>query len=223
MSERYVRLYAMKQVVAYKGTTKPDDPVAPGGGSGPPVPPVSSEDSFFPVTSPVDPPKEILPQEKIESEGDSFFKDQYDTIDPASLEVGQTVTGWVGLGVLVQSCLYQDSQLRRYIRMYDIQKGKSLFPGGTMFALNNLRDGLSLAGFRLAQLTLVAASDSSTYPLYGKSHTTTMVVSTLANVEELAKYLKDAVISIGEKNVKYKVKPGTFVFKSVKTVAEEVA
>ncbi len=144
-------------------------------------------------------------------------------VDPASLEVGQTVTGWVGFGVLVQSCLYQDPELRRNIRMYDIQKAKELFEGGAMIALNNLKDGLSLAGFRLATITLVAAADTSIYPLFGKSHTTTMVVSTLVNVDELSKYLKTAVIAIGDKKIKYKLKPGSFILKPVKTMSEEVA
>lgn len=227
MAEKYVKLYAMKRIVAYKGSNKPDAPVAPGGGSGPPAPPPGPSGGGGggggPLSESERETMDIFSEFDLNRDEETPSSNVIGDDDPASLEAGQTVTGWVGFGVNLQSCLYQDQNLRKIIRMYDIQKAKATFEGGAMISLNNIKDGLALSAFRIADVTLVAVSDTSVYPLYGKSHSTTMVISTVVNRDELAKYLKTATIEIGEKKVKYKIKPGSFVLKPAKSVAEEVA
>ena len=57
----------------------------------------------------------------------------------------------------------------------------------------------------------------------GNCGVATMLISTVVNLDELSKYLRDATIEIGDKKIKYKIKPGSFIIKPVKLPAQEVA
>lgn len=116
-----------------------------------------------------------------------------------------TVDVWLAVGLSLQECLYVDPELRRVIRMYSFSKVNELFPGAELIPITNAKDGHAVGAFKSADLTLTAVDP---YPIYGAEHTTTMTVSALVRVHEIAEYFRNQEISIGPDNIKSKVKPG---------------
>lgn len=208
MANGYTRLYAMKNTTAYIGGNKPDMRPAPA--VNPPVPPRLGSQDF--------------------EDENNFFPEQDDNENTAdrgssnrTVFANETKDGWVAYGITAQRCLYADFDLLTVIRMYPISFVNTQYPGCTSTALNNLRDGLALQAYKIANLTLVAKDPNVVYPLYGKTHTTSMVISALAVPSEMAEYFGTKEIKIGPDLIKYKVLPGSFKLKAIKTPTTEIA
>lgn len=188
----------MNQVIVYKGSTNPDGPKAPE------------------VTEEI---------ETFGSDSDSeFFQEEEFSKESSNPSAGsETSSGWIAYSVTGQACLYYDKKLLKVIRMYPVSSVNILFPGCTKKNLNNIKHGLGLGAYRIASLKLKAINDKNVYPMFGAEHETTMFISTLAKADEMAAYFRDEEIKIASDDFKYKLVPGSFKIKPVKSAPEEIA
>ena len=164
------------------------------------------------------PPSLELEENVEEEESDS---DSQST--PNTKAEPSTQDGYLGFGVHLQDPLYVDPEVRKVIRLYQYSDIQKSFPGCTKKQLNRFRDAYSIGIFRNASLTISAVDEKHVYPLFGAKHTTTIVVSSCAVLDELSNFFSEKAFKVGPANVLYRVVPGSFQLKTPRQKPDPVA
>lgn len=141
-------------------------------------------------------------------------KHYFSAEETPSLDDTDTREGFIGYGLSVQKALYADPRFRKVLRLYKIGEISRKFTNTQFISSNNFKDAESLGAFRKATLSIKAVNENTVYPLYGKIHNTTMIISSTAILSEISSFFARNSIKIGPENVPYKI-----VENSVKLIA----
>ena len=116
-----------------------------------------------------------------------------------------------------------DEKVRKVIRLYTLKEITALYPGCTRKQLNTQRDSFAIGAFTNASIIIEAVNDSIVYPIFGKTHTTTIAISNCAVIDELTNFFSKETFKVRPQNVEYRVKPGSLLIKSKREKPEPIA
>ena len=118
-----------------------------------------------------------------------------------------TVIGYIGTGVSVQEALYRDADLRKVCRLYTVGEANRTFPKTQLISPATFKEAEAYGAVIKASLTIQAVSENNVYPLFGKVHSTTLLISSSANLQEIAAFFFRRSFKTGPKDVAYKLVP----------------
>lgn len=142
--------------------------------------------------------------------------------DFPAVDTENTVIGFVGHGLNLQQALYEDKGFRGILRLFTIGEISRRFAGTQFINLNNVKEGESLGSFRKASITIKAVKASEVYPLYGKTHTTTFLISCCASIPEISEFLSRNSFKVGPNKVAYRAVPDSVKLLSSKTTQSPI-
>lgn len=111
-------------------------------------------------------------------------------------------TGQIGVGFRLQQTLYLDPDFRKACKLFTFKEWKTTYKGMTRRVLKQYAEAASFGAIRSYTINLTAEAEANVYPLFGKEHTTYIVVDASVDLEKLKSWLTTNPILVGEKKVK---------------------
>lgn len=124
-----------------------------------------------------------------------------------------TSIGYLCFGIHLKQALYVDPEVCKVLRVYPLTEIQRNYPGCTKRQLNTFRNACNIGIFKNADITIEAVDEHNVYPLFGKKHSTSIVISSCAVLDEVSLFFADKTFKVGPNNILYKVVPGTFKVK----------
>lgn len=201
MPTSYKQVYGMLKVTTWVGDPKPDSPQTSFLGEEELFSSEEVKGDLNPLNSSSE---ELSSNLTFEKESSNFFPDP----ETGPLTSDATKVGYLGYGLNVQAALYKDPALLNVLRLYSIGEINRKFPNTQFISAGNYKEGESLGAFRKASITIKAVGEN-VYPLFGKIHSTTILISSCAILSEISTFLSKNSFKVGPDNIPYKIVPNS--------------